>query len=115
MGGPLGGDQQQREHGETNLEHLRAPLSCGEGPRTPLRRRPGAKRSYSPKYIEIEERTGNSDDHHGNSYRILVKSRCRAAKPGSRGERTETDDDANSADRHDGDAGALNQDKHEAR
>lgn len=114
VGEPLRGNEGKGQGCHRYLEELGAILLRSDGAGSPLRGGASSQGADAPDHVEIDDRTKDCNDHHGDADRVLVKAVRGPVQAGSSGEGAEPDGDAYSTDRDDGGARALEQDKCEA-
>jgi hypothetical protein len=116
MSDPLRRQQSQGDHRKHNLKHFRSTLLRTHSLHPPLRRRPRAQTANSPNYVKVDQRTHQRRDHHRNTNRVAMKAMRRSVDAQRRlSQRTETNRNAQAADRHHRRARALQDDKYQTR
>ena len=111
---PFDRHQDQGEDGKSDLDPFSASCVGRHWSHSPLRRRSGSQRPYSPYRIEIDHRAGNRDGLHGDTDRLAmdggeqIHTGCRS------GQRADPNEKSKTTERHEGCACALEQDKKQA-
>jgi len=114
VGDPFGGEEEQSQNRESNLEALRVefllcdwlnpPLSCGFV----------AEAANFPDDIEIDDGAEEGESHHGDADGVLMEAAGRRMDSGGCGESAEADRDAKTTDGDDGGAGTLEDGENDA-
>ena len=104
---PLGGEQNQSEDGQGDLERLGAQLGGGDRLLAPARGGIFSECADSPYDKEIDERSGEGEQHHGDADSVLVKAFGRSVDSRSGSEGTEANGYTDAADGDDSGASTL--------
>lgn len=116
MSDPLRSHQDESEDRQGNLKPLRPQLLRRDWLDSPLRGWSGAQAANAPDDVQVEQGAECRSDHHGDAYGVSVESGGWSVNAKGRlGQRAEADGNPHSADRDDGGAGALQDDKDETR
>jgi hypothetical protein len=116
MGEEFGQDKKKSDNSECDLHSLSPQPPTRNRLLPPLSRGPVPERSNSPDHVQVDAGAKNSERHHGNAYGVLVKAGCWClCSRGNCGEGSESDDEPNTAERHDECADALQDDEQKAR
>jgi hypothetical protein len=116
MGEKFGQDKTKSDNSERDLHSLVPQPPTRNRLLPPLSRGPVPQRPNSPDHVQVDAGAKDSKRHHGNAYGILVKAGCRRlCSRGNSGEGSKSDDQPDATERHDECAGALQNDKEEAR
>ena len=111
---PFDRHQDQCEDGKSDLDPFSASCVGRHWSHSPLRRRSGAQRPYSPYRIEVDHRAGNRDDLHGYTDRLAMNGGEQIHSGRRSGQRADSNEKSKTTERHEGCACALEQDKKQA-
>ncbi len=107
MSKPFGGEEEQGQDRKDHLETLGVEFFLRQGLLTPLGRRALAQAAHFSNYIKIEDRSQESQNHHGDADGVLMEAMSGGVNASGGGEGAEANGDAQAADGNDGGAGAL--------
>lgn len=99
MDPPFERKQHKCNDGQYKLEPARALFFFRQWLQPPLRRGAAAQTPLPPQHIEIHKSAHQGQRHHRNANRILVKSAHRSIASSRRGQRSQANQHANTADR----------------
>src|SRR6266571_6841630 len=107
MSNPFGGEEEQGQDRESNLKALRVQFFPRDRLLTPLRCGATAKASNFPNNIQIDDRSQEGQEHHGDADGVLMEAASGGVNSSGGGEGAEADGHTDTADGNDGGAGAL--------
>jgi hypothetical protein len=115
MGEEFGQDQNQSDRSEDDLHSLSPQAPPRNRLLPPLSRGPLSERSNSPDHVQVDARSEDCKQHHGNANGVLVKSSCGSfGSHGDCSESSQSNGEPHAAKRHDEGAGALQNNKKKA-
>lgn len=111
MKAPFHADEREGEKRQRDLDRFGTPFLWIQRPHSPLRRRPRAQGTNSPDRDEIDNRACDRNDFHWNPNGFTVDRVEESCAGDCGGERTDSDQQPQPIERHEGGAGTLEKDE----